>query len=101
MENSPQKLHLDLFGVVLCDAKVGKKPETPSKKKPRVQAVDFDVDEAVKNLGEMPCLKQTWNNIYSWAYYRHKRLFQSSLPDDILKMQCRLVGQRVAAMLDI
>ena len=81
---------------------VGKQPEVPPKKKPKTigEIAEFDLEEAVKNLGMVPEIKKDYRNYYSWGYHRHEALFKCHLSRDVLKIQCRLVGRRVAAMLE-
>ena len=57
----------------------------------------FDVKKAVAGLGKVKEKDWTRNGIYSWAYRRHEALHKKSLDQEELKMQCRLVGQQVAA----
>ena len=67
------------------------------KRQTRAQAVEFDVEGAIQELGPVP-RKKGWNtnNCYSWAYHRHESL-NKGLPPDVLKAQCRIVGKRVSA----
>ena len=91
--------------MLICHLQVGKQPEVtpmPCKKKAKtmVDIVEFDVEQAVKNLGVVPAIKKAYRNYYSWGYHKHEALFKSQLSRDSLKQQCRLVWQRVAAMLE-
>ena len=69
-----------------------------SDKKKKNARKEFKVDLAVDDLLPVPpSVPRANKNLYSWGYHRHEALFKDVLPPLVLKEQCRLVGQGVAA----
>ena len=62
-------------------------------------AVDIEQLLIDLDIGEVPAhLKQTYNNIYSWAYHQtEKAALAAKVPEGCVKPLARAKGQRVAA----